>query len=102
MQISALLSFLIVPLLILTTLLDLAAEVAFAYFLSDMVTTTYNAISGLERASAFINCFMNMAVFVGVAVVAMQRPSGGVVLKNSIDRETGGGGVTYEVEGHSS
>jgi hypothetical protein len=67
--------------------MDLVAEVIFYFNTSSTVTTIVN----FHWADSFIYCFTTMAIFVGVAVVAMQRPYSTVVTKNS--RDGSGNGV---------
>jgi hypothetical protein len=61
--------------------MDLVAEVI-SYFNTSATVTTIN---NFDWAASFIYCFTTMAIFVGVAVVAMQMPYRGMVRKNSGD-----------------
>jgi hypothetical protein len=48
-------------------------------------TLTYTTIINFDWATSFIYCFTTMAVFLGAAVIAMQRPYREIMRKNSKD-----------------
>jgi hypothetical protein len=59
--------------------MDLVAEIVQSY----NTAASYKTIINFQWASSFIYCFTTLAVFLGIAVVAMQRPYRGLVRKNS-------------------
>jgi hypothetical protein len=61
--------------------MDLVAEVI-SYF---NTSATFMTIIDFDWADSFIYCFTTMAIFLGVAVVAMQKPCRKMVRKNSTD-----------------
>jgi hypothetical protein len=65
--------------------MDLVFEVIFNY----PTAVDFATIMNFNWATGFIYCFTTMAAFVGVAIIAMQRPSGGMVRKNSRDQVDG-------------
>jgi hypothetical protein len=86
-QASLLIPALILPSLILRTVMDIAAEVLQYY----NTNASYSTIVNIQWASLFIYCFATIAVFLGVAVIALQRPFVELVRKNSRDQENGSG-----------
>jgi hypothetical protein len=75
----------IVPSLALRTLMDLVSDIL-SYF---NTTATLSALINFDWATSFIYCFTTMAVFLGVAVIAMQRLHIEVAGKNSKDNGSG-------------
>jgi len=61
--------------------MDLVAEVI-SYFNTSATVTTIN---NFDWAASFVYCFTTMAIFVGVAIVALQKPDHGMLRKNLKD-----------------
>ena len=81
-QTSLLIPALILQSLTLCTVMDIVTEVLQYY----NTKVSFNTIINIMWANLFICCFATMAVFLGVVVIALQRPFVGLVRKNSMDK----------------